>query len=735
LSEAGVAELVRARFPAADPELSAACGRVTLGNPLLVCELIDALDRDECAPTAQTAARLGEIIPERLRFAVAAALQSAGADARRVAHGVAVLGDGASVRHVAALTGLDSAAVLDGAGALASIDLLGAGLPLAFAQPLLGAAVLASLSPFEQAAAHLAAARILAERHADPREIAGHLLRGHADDDPTAIAPLRAAAAMALRDGAPASAVALLERALAEAPAAEQRVELLAELGEAQARAGDPGAGARLAEARRLSTDPRRRAELALAEGRAHYATGRFADAAEVLASAACELGDAEPQLGADLTATYLCSAAMVSDLHGPVVALRERLLSAISGPPTALQRAAIAHTAVHDSLLGAPRAQVRRLATLAWGDGALLHANGGLELGAPLLCAALVVADELELAIEIGDAVLTASDAERLSLAEEFVSCVRAWALYQQGRIAEAEADASAALDSPLTAGTSFAHCARAVIASCHIERGQLDHAEAVLAAHDRHVLVPPIWQALLLHTRALLRLAERHPQEALADALQAGAAIDAHYPHSSPGAIPWRSTAALAHLALGEPRPARALIKDELARAHKLGLTRMAIRNLRILGLALNGQGLEKLAQAVEAGDAYPARLEHIRALVDYGAALRRRNRRADAREPLRRGLDLSHRGGAGMLESRAQTELTAAGARPRRPAASGVDSLTVSQRPVAELAASGLTTRQIAEALFVTPKTVEFHLRQTYLKLDVTSREGLTEALTAG
>jgi DNA-binding CsgD family transcriptional regulator len=55
-------------------------------------------------------------------------------------------------------------------------------------------------------------------------------------------------------------------------------------------------------------------------------------------------------------------------------------------------------------------------------------------------------------------------------------------------------------------------------------------------------------------------------------------------------------------------------------------------------------------------------------------------------------------------------------------------GVGSLTVSQLRVAELAAAGLTTRQIAGALFVTPKTVEFHLRQVYLKLEVASREEL-------
>ncbi len=71
----------------------------------------------------------------------------------------------------------------------------------------------------------------------------------------------------------------------------------------------------------------------------------------------------------------------------------------------------------------------------------------------------------------------------------------------------------------------------------------------------------------------------------------------------------------------------------------------------------------------------------MEHLRAraLVDLGAALRRQRRRADAREPLRRGLDMAHRIGASLIEERARVELLAAGVRPRRPVLTGVSSLT--------------------------------------------------------
>ena len=124
--------------------------------------------------------------------------------------------------------------------------------------------------------------------------------------------------------------------------------------------------------------------------------------------------------------------------------------------------------------------------------------------------------------------------------------------------------------------------------------------------------------------------------------------------------------------------------------------------------------------------------ARLELARALVDLGAALRRGNRRSESRDVLRRGLELAHRLGAAPLEATAQAELQATGARPRRLVLSGVDSLTPSERRVAELAAGGMTNRDIAQSLFVTPKTVEVHLSSVYRKLGIASRAQLEPAL---
>ena len=132
----------------------------------------------------------------------------------------------------------------------------------------------------------------------------------------------------------------------------------------------------------------------------------------------------------------------------------------------------------------------------------------------------------------------------------------------------------------------------------------------------------------------------------------------------------------------------------------------------------------------EAVDVLSGSPARLEHAKARTDLGAALRRANRRADAREQLRHAVELATICGATPLAARAESELLATGARPRRVALSGVESLTPSERRVAEMA-EGPTNREIAQALFVTQRTVE-STTSIYRKLAISSRSQLPTAL---
>jgi DNA-binding CsgD family transcriptional regulator len=127
-------------------------------------------------------------------------------------------------------------------------------------------------------------------------------------------------------------------------------------------------------------------------------------------------------------------------------------------------------------------------------------------------------------------------------------------------------------------------------------------------------------------------------------------------------------------------------------------------------------------------------PARLEHARALVNLGAGLRALGHREQARAPLSKGLELAHRCGAAALVDRARAELRAAGARPRRNTLTGPDALTPAELRTARLAADGRSNREIAQALFVSTKTVEAQLSQAYAKLSIARREQLGGALAA-
>jgi DNA-binding NarL/FixJ family response regulator len=124
----------------------------------------------------------------------------------------------------------------------------------------------------------------------------------------------------------------------------------------------------------------------------------------------------------------------------------------------------------------------------------------------------------------------------------------------------------------------------------------------------------------------------------------------------------------------------------------------------------------------------------LEAAHARLELGAALRRANQRAAAREHLRAALDMAHRCGAEPVRLKAEQELAATGARPRRVLLTGVESLTASERRIVELAAAGASNPHIAQQLFVTRKTVETHLSHAYQKLGISSRQQLAAALAA-
>ena len=200
-----------------------------------------------------------------------------------------------------------------------------------------------------------------------------------------------------------------------------------------------------------------------------------------------------------------------------------------------------------------------------------------------------------------------------------------------------------------------------------------------------------------------------------------------------SAPAVCAWRSEAALARLARGESEQARRLVASEVELARSFGVPRAIGVALRAAGVVAGGDdGATLLAEAASALEESPARLEQARALTELGSALRRGGRRKDARECLALALDIAHGCRATALAQRARDELVGAGARPRRERLSGVEALTPSEARIVRMAADGLANREIAQALFVTARTVETHLTHAYQKLGIASREELPSAL---
>ena len=136
----------------------------------------------------------------------------------------------------------------------------------------------------------------------------------------------------------------------------------------------------------------------------------------------------------------------------------------------------------------------------------------------------------------------------------------------------------------------------------------------------------------------------------------------------------------------------------------------------------VAGGAEGEALLRESVACLEGAGIALERARALAELGVLVRATGRRSEARLMLRQALDVAHHAGAAPLADLAEAELRATGAKPRRVALSGVEALTASERRVAELAGDGLTNREIAQALFVTMRTVEGHLTRVFAKLEL-------------
>jgi DNA-binding CsgD family transcriptional regulator len=187
--------------------------------------------------------------------------------------------------------------------------------------------------------------------------------------------------------------------------------------------------------------------------------------------------------------------------------------------------------------------------------------------------------------------------------------------------------------------------------------------------------------------------------------------------------------------YLRLGRLSDAELVTSEFTAAASAKGQPWSMARALRCQGLLADDADLvsrfeQALARHAETADAF----ETARTRLAYGERLRRARNRVLARTQLRKALEAFEHLDAAPWAERARTELAASGERLRRRDPSTLDELTPQELQIAMLLAQGRTTREAAAASFLSPKTIEYHLRHVYLKLGVHSREELARALAS-
>ncbi len=705
------------------------CLRVTRGTPFLVRELVEALSERGSGIAAQTVGRSIHLRLGRLP-------EHAG----RLARALAIL-EQSDLLQAARLAGLEEPEAADAADLLATAWILEPGRPLAFVHPLVREGIYSELSSAECAQGHRRAAELFAEQAGASARVAQHLLVSEPAADGWVVERLVEAADAAGKHGAPESVAVFLRRALAEPPPPGDRSALLLDLGMAEASAGLADWSEHLQQAVDAAPNAALAVEAAMVLAHALSRAQRYTEAVEVLDRAASALDSGHAELALQLEAAAVLPA-LNDSVTAPSMALRrerlrERAASDPAAPPEVLASAAFVSILTNEPAeTGADLATRALLAQDSAGP--VSHSRPWFSFAAWFshTTFALLLAERYAQLRPLLDASIAQArvtgDGGRLAVGLRD----RGWLALRRGDLSAAEGDARTALAATeLPAPPMYRVMNGALLINVLVDQGKLDDAEQALAPLEPEAGSGFATAWGLRFARGRLRVAQGRVAEGLEDLLGLGVDLT-RATVACPSYLPWRSEAALAQLALGDHKSAERLATEELELARAFRAPRTLGVAKRAVGIVAGGErGASLLREAIEAFEHGDAGLERARTLADLGAMLRRRNRRSEARELLREALDAAHRAGARPLAEYAETELRATGARPRRVLLTGLDSLTASERRIAELASQGLSNREIAQTLFVTARTVEGHLTSVFRKLRVQSRDELPAALAGG
>ncbi len=733
LSRAGVRELLEDEGGTPLAEFSLVCHELTGGNPFLLRELVREI-RSASSDPGLTEDDVRELGPERIGTAALTRIGRLPPGASELAKAVAILGDDVSLEAASGLAKLESAEASSLADQLDASDVFAGGRPLRFQHPIVRSAVYLSMPEAERSRAHGEAAALLRERGEPVEVVAGQLRHTEPSDDPAIVETLVAAATEAVSRGAAETAVDLLERAIREPTPQADRAALLVMAGKAAKQAGLDSAIPFFEQAATAPHDASLDAEIAAELGEMLSVNGRDDEAQPILAQALERAQEAQLEEEAGrLIGTMLVLANAFPGTRRSMRPFMEHAMQVVEADPSP-SPVLDAHVAAEYAVAVGPAEKAIRYGRRAHEGGLIAMVTADIPpvyLGAVgLWCSDLYAEADHWLTVALDDARQRGS-AIAFVLASTFRSVVR----QRAGRLAAAESDANAAIGMGLTGGWTGIGTVVSTATLVHvlIARGELDAAERLTPALDADDVPPELaLTQRLRHAVAELRRVQGRYAEALA-LFDLVAGWERAWGGGTDAWVRWRQGAALTHFATGNAEQASDLARESVDLARSYGAPGYLGSSLRVAAVVgATDSAIDTLRESVATLAASEARLEHARSLVDLGAALQADGEADEARGLLADALELARNAGATAVERDALDHLIAAGGRPRRAAQTGAESLTAAELRVCEMACEGMSNREIAQALFVTQKTVETHLGRSYRKLGINSRGQLAGRL---
>lgn len=704
--------------------------KITGGNPLLIDELLKELAAESVLPIAANLDRLRELGPRAASRSVLLRLSRLDPACLAVARALTIFGEGASDSLLAEFTELDDAETANAIAHNVRAEIFRPEQPLGFVHPLVREAVYRDIPAGERELAHMRAARQLEGIGASSERIAAQLINVPPRADQWVFEKLHHAGGIALSRRSVSSAVSYFERAIAEPPPRPERGAALRDLALAQALASSSDAPDNLLAAIEVADDPVQRGFLTVAAMRVFGLAQRNSTAVELAERALGELGP-EHQALRERIENGLFSISLMDPAVRPFELLTEALDAPVDHGDTVEARMYDGAACYGKMLRGDPASECVELAMRAVSSDQLFEFdNGGFPL-IGVMCT-LAFADD-ERALEVCDRSLTYASRGSSSL---FVPAVarsfKSLALILRGDLQGAFELLELAKADVETFDLKLGYTqVAAKLALACVEQGDLARAERELAFGEPY-LVPGMQRLIWLGSKLHLLVEQSKNEEAVAVAeLIEDAEMNPMI--ENPGWVPWRSLKAEALDGLDRTKEALELAEREVETARRWGAPKALGRALRVHGQLLRRKGIAQIDESVEVLRGSPAILEYGWSLAAQGTALRHARKGVEAREPLGEALRIAARSGAIGLEKHVRDELAASGAAPRASDFRGLDALTPSERRVASLAVEGMTNREIAQTLFVTPKTVEVHLSNVYKKLEIKSRRELPSVFT--